>query len=156
MDKIPPGFAMRNSLQLVEKIQVGPLFKYGAVEDILKEMNILRKIYIRFYRAQVEIVCLKGVREFEIKLAAYFLAYLEGAFFVNIPSPSDNSRLVHILNLKQTDMMQIKKTIMLHLNQVAFPAHFLIQCKSHLLNNPVLTVANKHTIGRMTSAVGLL
>ena len=150
----PPGFYEMSLAMDDPKISHDPLFKYSYHGDILRDFALNGFIYVRITKSLIECVFLQGVNEFEINTLSYILGHIVGQFFVNMPTQTDNTKLIHIGDvLNETHQREIAKMITKNLNRQQFPMHFVLYSKWNISSSNLMhKVASNHTIRRLLDA----
>lgn len=132
-----------------------PLFKFGAVPDIVTEFNIKEKIWFRVYRNLVEVVIVEEANQTQIAMAAWFLAHAEGHLLVNTPVPDDPKKLLHITNIELNSKIS---SIALAMTGaiMAYPCHFVHETKFHTANSIFgSAIINKYALRRLYDQLSL-
>ena len=104
-----------------------PLFRFGAAGDLVKQMvNIKDRVLFKVFRNLIEIIVMRGVDEYDLAMAFWLLTHVEGHLFVNLPTPDNPKKLVHIANVTQKS--RISELVTTAVGQlVRYPTHFVLQ-----------------------------
>ena len=140
--------------QLDEPPEGTVLYKYASEYDVIREYNIQKQIFVRTCSNVVEMVVLETVKEWELRVAAYFANHVVGPLLVNVPTPEDPTRLRHITDItNDTTSKQVYEAMAKNIDQSRFPIHFVISARFNVkFSNLTHKVASDHTIRRIINA----
>ena len=95
----------------------------------MKQMvNIKDRVLFKVFTNLVEVILMKGVDEYDLAMAFWFLSHLEGHLFINLPSPDNPKKLVHLANVTKTSRISdLVHVVVGHL--VRYPTHLVFQSK---------------------------
>ena len=130
-----------------------PLFKFGAPRDIITAFDIKEKIYVKVFKNLIECVVLEGSNQFDLAMLTWLLLHTEGHLFVNVPTPTEPKKLLHLHNVVRNDKVE-NVTSIITSSITLYPCHIVLQTKfqtyNSIFNSPVI---NKHGLARIYKQV---